>query len=261
MCYCILFRGKTKCFTKIMKSASTPRTTSGKICKICSKKGSPCHLHTSGTSGGTSRIASGVVKSVSSKKPAKKFNLEDLPIPALQQVLLNISDERKLHQICTESRKAAKVCRAPEFKKMYNAKYKRLFVGRITKSARTGFALVYIFRDEAVNTLFYIKKGIGAGTIFYVSKKMYVDRNSTIRHKGFSLDLREKRLRYVEYSKASTDDWNTFQDASEWWQRNLFVLLHSIDPEKWPTKESVTFESVFGEIKRHLSSFKIDFNF
>ena len=239
-----------------MKSASTPRTTSGKICKICSKKGSPCHLH---TSGGESGGESGA-KTSSRKKPAKKFNLEDLPIPALQQVLLNISDSRKLHQICNESRKAAKVCRAPEFKKMYNAKYKRLFVGKITKTVKTGFALIYVFHDEAGNSLIYTKKGVGAGTISYISKKYHLDQNSWIRHEGFSLDLQEGKLRYVEYSKAGIDAWNTFQDASDWWQRNLFPLFHSIDPVVWPTKASVSFESVLGEIKRALLSFKITFD-
>ncbi len=241
-----------------MKSSSTSRTSSGKICKICSKKGSPCHLHTSKASG----VGSGGTKSKKSSSPKKitpeLFDLEHLPLPALQQVLLNISDKAQLNHICRNSRQAAKVCRTPEFKKLYSAKYMGLFVGQIKhilekKPNRT----VHTFHDEVGNNLEYIEKGIGRGQIQYRSNKTWLksQANTYVKtHKGFQ--IYDGRLLYIDFQDTGRY-WAYSTDANDWWQnKNLFPLFHSIDPVIWPTKASVTLESVLGEIKRRLSSFK-----
>jgi len=105
---------------------STPRTSSGRICKKCLKKGSPCHLHTS--------VASGVAsqKSPSKKKQREIFadQFENLALPALERILLNL-DRSQLHATCISSRQASKVCREPRFQRLYNAKHPSLIVGNL----------------------------------------------------------------------------------------------------------------------------------
>lgn len=138
----------------------TPRTASGKLCKKCLSKGSPCHLHTSVASGGISQKSA--KKSPSKKKRAQGFadQFEHVPLPALEQILLNLDRER-LHSICISSRQAAKVCRQPRFRKLYNAKYPSLIVGdlRIKEMIERKDIKFVVFEDDAGNKIKIMKEG------------------------------------------------------------------------------------------------------
>ncbi len=115
---------------------SAPRTSLGKPCKKCLKKGSPCHLHKSvssspkklspNTKAGSFDSALGTYKSPLKRKlstPKELPQFEYLPLPALQEILLNIPNRDQLTYICNNSRQAAKVCKTPEFKKLYNSRH------------------------------------------------------------------------------------------------------------------------------------------
>lgn len=154
----------------------TPRTSSGKLCKKCLKKGKPCHLHT--TVSGMASKARSKVSAASGRKSAKKSptkkqkkravfadQFEHVPLPALQQILLNL-DRKRLHEVCISSRQAAKVCKEPRFQQSYNARYPSLIVGnlrliktagngRLFKAPNGGLVAMNkaIFRDEADNTI------------------------------------------------------------------------------------------------------------
>ena len=161
--------------------ASTPKTSSGKLCKKCLKKGSPCHLHTNVVSGETSGGTSGVSpsrKSVKSSKPQKSptkkqkaraifaDQFEHVPLPALEQILLNLNRKR-LHRICISSRQVAKVCRESRFQKLYDAKHPPLIVGELhlidTKTIAPLLAKYVIkratFHDDVGNKVEIYKKG------------------------------------------------------------------------------------------------------
>ncbi len=104
-----------------------PRTSSGKKCKLCTSKGSPCHLHSSVSPKRSSKTSKILPKRKTSPKrspPSKipyQVYLDTLPLPSLQQVLLNM-DRRQLNQICSLNKRAKKICDLNNFKILYFAK-------------------------------------------------------------------------------------------------------------------------------------------
>ncbi len=64
----------------------------------------------------------------SPKSPPKTFDyFEHIPIPALQEVLLQL-DRNQLHYVCTHSRQAAKICREEWFKEQYDDIHRNVLV-------------------------------------------------------------------------------------------------------------------------------------
>lgn len=131
------------------KNMNVPKTSSGKPCKLCLKKGSTCHLHKSSprspkksspssslkrspnTKSGSfdsalgshkKRVSSTISPKRSSPKIPTKFEyINDLPLPALQEVLLNM-DREELNKLCSMNKRAKRICDENNFRMMYNAR-------------------------------------------------------------------------------------------------------------------------------------------
>lgn len=101
---------------------NTPRTLSGKLCKLCIAKGGPCHLHKTKTDKKSSKKLS---------KSPKKMNLEMIPLPALQKILLQVP-RKNLSYFCVKSAQASKLCKLERFRKLYDERHPRLIRGKLT---------------------------------------------------------------------------------------------------------------------------------
>jgi len=87
--------------------ADLGRTSSGRLCKKCEKKGERCSQH-----GGSPNPTSPTFE-----------NLLDLPKPALQNVLLGL-ELKELKQLCSESKKIHSICILSEFQRLYDIRHK-----------------------------------------------------------------------------------------------------------------------------------------
>lgn len=114
----------------MQRTPSSPLTAKGKECKLCKAKGpgEKCHLH-----GGSPKKLSPEKSSARRSPPRKRersspqssnfdyFN--NLPLPALKEVLLNINNKKALKEICSNSKQAQKICRTKDFQEKYEARY------------------------------------------------------------------------------------------------------------------------------------------
>ena len=109
----------------MQRSPSSPLTAKGKECKLCKAKGSGnlCHLH-----GGSPKKASPKKRSISPKTSSpKKFHyLNNLPLPALERVLLEMG-EKELKEVCSTSKHALKICREHNFRQKWLVRHPRKF--------------------------------------------------------------------------------------------------------------------------------------
>lgn len=126
---------------------SATGTVSGKPCKLCKKKGDLCHVHASSpkktpkktplksgvratavkapktpkkTPKKTPARATVVKSSKSPKKgiPTEFYYLEQLPLPVLEVVMMNM-EHRELNRLCNISRRAKKICDSVRFREDY----------------------------------------------------------------------------------------------------------------------------------------------
>lgn len=97
-----------------------PKTSTGKPCKLCLKKGGPCHLHSrnSPKKGFVKKTPKAVVK----KKSSPKMVLDAVPLPALQEILLNL-DRAELYDFCSQNKQAYKICSQQRFRMLYEARH------------------------------------------------------------------------------------------------------------------------------------------
>jgi hypothetical protein len=86
--------------------ADLGRTSSGRLCKKCEKKGERCRQHSS-----------------SSSTSLTFENLLDLPKPALQNILLRL-ELKELKQLCSEYKKIHSICILSEFQRLYDIRHK-----------------------------------------------------------------------------------------------------------------------------------------
>jgi hypothetical protein len=175
-----------------------PRTSSGKPCKLCLKKGAKCHIHT----GSSPKKSSAKKKrsSVASKKSTKKRGtspkmiLDDIPLPALQQILLNM-ERKELHDFCSKNKQAFKICKEKNFQMMYEAKHGttgQMIVGKLKlESVHTEAMSDWFFEDEIGDRLIFDLRGPGDIMIGYSTMK----RQGLDRSKRFLLTY-EKKSRY-----------------------------------------------------------------
>jgi hypothetical protein len=138
-------------------------TSAGKVCKLCKARGTRCHLHGGSPSpkSGKSSPRSGKSSPKSPKRsPVRKLspntkvysNLDDLfgtfsssprkttpaefhyfeklPMPALQEVLLNM-EWAELRRVCGSVPRTFKICKSDRFRELYSKKHpvKPLFRG------------------------------------------------------------------------------------------------------------------------------------
>lgn len=97
---------------------NTPKTSTGKPCKLCLKKGESCHLH-SPKKGFAKKMSP---KAVVKKKSSPKMVLDAIPLPALQEILLNL-DRAELYDFCSQNKQAYKICSEERFRMLYEAKH------------------------------------------------------------------------------------------------------------------------------------------
>ena len=97
-----------------------PRTSSGKPCKLCLAKGGPCHLHSS-SGGPPGKKTSGTIYPKSAEQSPVQW-INQLPQPALYEFLMHL-DRKNLYLICSENKKAKKICNLTRFQKEYNSKH------------------------------------------------------------------------------------------------------------------------------------------
>jgi hypothetical protein len=130
----------------------------GKVCptgKKCSRKtgGGFCYQH--GGSAGSSSARTTTPKKASPKKSPRSIELsipwlDALPMPALQQAMLNM-DYHTLNATCRTNKRAASICREPNFREMYMKRGKGiLFFGELKQKKQDKN------RSEKQNILTYV---------------------------------------------------------------------------------------------------------
>lgn len=164
----------------------------GKVCptgKKCSRKtgGGFCYQHD-----GSSSARTATPKKASPKKSPKKSPdnsipwLDALPMPALQQAMLNM-DYHTLNATCRTNKRAASICRSANFREMYMKKDRgTLFFGELKEhniirnpSNRENMATLF---DDAGNELniVYDKSLLEFGKIT-LKRIIYGKKNSKIK--------------------------------------------------------------------------------
>lgn len=173
-----------------------PRTSSGKPCKLCLKRGGKCHMHSQGSlKKSSAKKSSGVtIKKSRVKSSSPKMDLDDIPLPALQEILLKL-DRKELHDFCSKNRQAFKICKEKNFQMMYEAKHGtegQMIVGKIKLEAEHTDAMSdWFFEDEIGNRLIFDLRGPGDIMIGYSAMK----RRGLDRSKRFLLTY-EKQSGY-----------------------------------------------------------------
>lgn len=140
---------------------NTPKTSTGKPCKLCLKKGGSCHLHSPNQS---TRKSS---RSASPKKSSPKMVLDDIHLPALQEILLKL-DRETLNSLCSSNKQAYKICSEKTFQMLYDAihpKKEQMTFGelKMTKDIHKDL----IFTDErGTRIMFEKEKGDGIKILY-----------------------------------------------------------------------------------------------
>lgn len=240
-------------------------TLSGSPCKLCTAKKERCHLHLPSKKTSSPKSSKSSPKK-SPKKPQapkrawspgqnkKMFEdfgyLNSLPVPALEIILLEVSDRKTLHEICKNVKAAFRVCKEPRFQKLYNEKHGGLFVGKISyEKKEMGNLIKHIFTDEKGTRLEYTSKGVGSGEIRYISRTPSAKKDAM---KGFLLNVKDKTLYYADFTKSGFS-----YDASDYWQNLHWLSFARWDPRLWNYNSMPTFQSVYEELKRYMSPFGV----
>ena len=138
---------------------------------------------------------------------------EDLPKPALQEILLKLKREQ-LHAICSISRKAFSICQQPNFQDMYNQLHGgQMFYGNlhITSKATILTNVVLSLEDD-------IETRIG---LSYSEDKILI--GSTYYNRSNDIIIEGNRIRWYTSSRTKDD---------------LLIRLREIGKEKWIDKFS-----------------------
>lgn len=119
---------------------NVPKTSSGKPCKLCLKKGGKCHLHCSSKKSSSSPKKSpkksGSPKRLKSRKSSpKNIHFDEIPLPALYVILINL-DRDDLDEACIASRQARKICKLKRFREEYSARQPKNIIGKLTEAGR-----------------------------------------------------------------------------------------------------------------------------
>lgn len=235
-------------------------TLSGSPCKLCIAKKEKCHLHSSLKKSPSPRssksspkkpqVSKRVWSPGQNKKMFEDFGyLNSLPVPALEIILLEVSERKKLHEICKNVRAAFRVCKEPRFQKLYNEKHGGLFVGKISyEKKETGTLTKHIFTDEKGTRLEYISKGIGSGEIRYISRTPSEKKGEM---EGFLLNVKDKTLYYAEFTKTGFSFDASDRLDMHWWP------FAQWDRRLWNYHSIPTFQSVYEELKRYMSPFGV----
>ncbi len=146
------------CLVMVTPKKSSPKSSPKRSPKKSSPKSSPKSKSSSPKKSPLRASAKKSVsfpKSSSPKKSTPKFPIFDqfdhIPLPALQEILLNVDRER-LNIICTQSRQAAKVCKTALFQRLYDVRHPGLIVGKIRIIGFHGRTAIEL-NDEANNTI------------------------------------------------------------------------------------------------------------
>lgn len=163
---------------------SLTTTVSGKPCKLCKKKGDLCHVHEQLSPRSSSKSispkkspkrlsSSPAQRKLSPEKdslskasvgiPTEFYYLEQLPIPSLEVVMMNM-ERPELNRLCNTSKRAKKICDSTRFKEAYPKSHPLktyIFRGPVTEMIVSGGDL-YVLSDE-LNTI-YINTEIVPGS-------------------------------------------------------------------------------------------------
>ena len=168
-----------------------------------------------------------------------KFN--ELPKPVMMNIMLKL-ERNVLHLLCSESRKAKKICDEPRFKEEYNKIHYILFSGKLKLTEKRGKILR--FADERDNIL-VITLDVEENIVFQI---LYIPRNQKLYIPKEYLDAELSKIVRDEPAGLILDEkgyfniggWITDEELDLDVNLNdmAFYFLESIGAEDWYNEEN-----------------------